>query len=169
MHYILDGYNIIHKTPTFETLLDRSLEHARKGLLAVCKSVLQSRGDVAKITVVFDGKSDVFGGDAGGGNLEVLYSATGEDADDVIIHYLQRNLLTQPVVVSDDNYVCNNARALKVRSMNVASFLQLKSGAPKKQNGRTAAHQDPTGKRLSAQKSHDITKEYAEYLGLDKK
>ncbi len=169
MHYILDGYNIIHKTPVFEALLSRSLEHARKGLLAACKSVLQSRGDVAKITVVFDGKSDVFGGDTGGGNLEVLYSVTGEDADDVIINYLQRNSLTQPVVVSDDNYVCNNARALKVKSMNVASFLQLKSSAPKKQSGRTPAHQDPTGKRLSVKKSQDITKEYAEYLGLGEK
>jgi len=166
MHYILDGYNIIHKTPLFEALLSRSLEQARKGLLAACKSVLQSRGDVAKITVVFDGKSDVFGGDTGGGNLEVLYSATGEDADDVIINYLQRNTLSKPVVVSDDNYVCNNARALKVKSISVAAFLELKQRPAKNQGKRANAQQDPTGKRISVKKSQDITKEYAEYLGL---
>jgi len=165
VHYILDGYNIIHKTPAFEAMLNRSLEQARKGLLAACKSVLQSRGDVAKITVVFDGKSDIFGGDMGGGNLEVLYSATGEDADDVIIDYLQRNTLSMPVVVSDDNYVCNNARALKVKSMTVSAFLELRNPA-KNQNKNVSARQDPTGKRISAKKSQDITQEYAKYLGL---
>jgi len=168
MHYILDGYNIIHKTPAFEALLNRSLQHARSGLLTVCKSVLQSRGDVAKITVVFDGKSDVFGGDTGGGSLEVLYSATGEDADDVIIDYLQRNTLNKPVVVSDDNYVCNNARALKVPSIKVAAFLELRNRTPVKNNARTSSVQDPTGKRLSPKNSRDITEEYAQYLGLKK-
>lgn len=169
MHYILDGYNIIHKTPEFERLLCRSLLHARSALLAVCKSVLQSRGDVAKITVVFDGKSDVFGGDAGSGNLEVLYSATGEDADDAIIQYLRQKSLTKPVVVSDDNYVCNNARAFKVPSIKVAAFLELRYRGSSGKHRQGSSHQDPTGKRLSPKKSNDITEEYARYLGLSKK
>lgn len=167
MHYILDGYNIIHKTPAFEALLSRSLEQARAGLLSVCKSILQSRGDVTKITVVFDGKSEVFGGESGSGSLEVLYSSTGEDADDVIIDYLKNNRMSSPVVVSDDNYVRNNARALKASSISVAAFLNLKHRPVQQQRKTRGAGQDPTGKRLSPQKSRDITQAYAEYLGLD--
>lgn len=168
MHYILDGYNVIHKTPAFEALLSRSLEHARKALLSACKSVLQSRGDVAKITVIFDGKSDVFSGEDFLGGVEIIYTMTGEDADDRIVDYLRNHPVRSAAVVSDDNYVCNSARAFKVKSVSVAEFLSLQTKSAVRQNNRKNSHNDASGKRISLKAENDITQAYADYLGIKK-
>lgn len=166
MHYILDGYNIIHKTPAFEALLSLSLQHARKALLSVCKSILQSRGDVAKITVIFDGKSDVFSGEDFFGGVEIIYTMTGEDADDRIVDYLRKNQIRQAAVVSDDNYVCNSARAFKVKSVSAAEFLGLQTRSAARKKVRQGFQGDPSGKQISSKAGSDITRAYADYLGL---
>ncbi len=166
MHYILDGYNIIHKSPAFEKLLSRSLEEARRGLIGFCKTLLQTRGDVAKITIVFDGKSDVFSPDESVGRLEVIYTMTGEEADDRIVDYLRQTQPRFASIVSDDNYVCNSARAFKVKSTSVANFLGL-SRKETSQGKRRNAKSNLSGKQISSQQSNDITQAYAEYLGLN--
>jgi len=166
MHYILDGYNIIHKSPAFSKLLARSLEEARRGLIGFCRTLLQSRGDVAKITIVFDGKSDVYSGDESSQNVEILYTQTGEDADDHIVDYLRKTQPRFAAIVSDDNYVCNSARAFKAKVVSVATFLRLceqKAGA---KTVRRNAASDPSGKRIGQKIRNDITQEYANYLGL---
>ncbi len=165
MHYILDGYNIIHKTPAFEQLLSRSLEEARRGLTHFCKSLLQSRGDIAKITIIFDGKSNVFSPDESAGRLEIIYTITGEDADDRIVDYLRQTQPRFASIVSDDNYVCNSARAFKVKAVSVAEFLGL-TRKMTSQTKKRAAQSDPSGKRISIQQRNDITQAYADYLGL---
>ena len=165
MHYILDGYNIIHKTPAFEQLLSRSLEDARRGLINFCKTLLQSRGDVAKITIIFDGKSDVFSPDESAGRLEIIYTITGEDADDRIVDYLRQTQPRFASIVSDDNYVCNSARAFKVKAVSVAAFLGLTRKATARVKSRNAQN-DPSGKKMSIQQRNDITQAYANYLGL---
>ncbi len=166
MHYILDGYNIIHKSPAFEKLLSRSLEEARRGLIGFCKTLLQSRGDVAKITIVFDGKSDVFSGEDFSGRVEVIYTMTGEEADDRIVDYLRNTQPRHASIVSDDNYVCNSARAFKVKSVRVVDFLGLMR-KPAARLKILSAKNDVTGKQISSKQRDDITQAYADYLGLN--
>lgn len=166
MHYILDGYNIIHKIPALEKQLEKNLQSARDALLRFCKSLLQSRGDVEKITVVFDGASDVFSDAEAWGSVEVIYTATGEDADDRILDYLKKISTRRVIVVSDDNYVCNNARAMKARIISGTDFFSGKtrlSGA--KKTNRLSKGNEP-GKKISVQDQNKITNEYADYLGL---
>ncbi len=168
MHYILDAYNIIHKSPALARLLERSLQESRKALVHFCKTLLQLRGDIAKITLVFDGSSDVFSGEAQAGSVEVIYTATGEDADDRILEYL-RHLppRARGTVVSDDNYVCNNSKALFAKVMSVADFLALTSTKSSvKKSTEKNLKMDPSGKKIGFNERNDITQAYAQYLGL---
>jgi predicted RNA-binding protein with PIN domain len=165
MHYILDGYNIIHKTPAFEALLSRSLEEARRGLIGFCKTLLQARGDIVRITVVFDGQSDVFSPDGSTGRLEIIYTITGEDADDRIVDYLRQTQPRFASIVSDDNYVCNSARAFKVKAVSVADFLGTMRKTTSHAKKRSLKN-NPTGKHIGAKQRDDITQSYADYLGL---
>lgn len=164
MNYILDGYNVIHKSSAFSGLLAKSLEEARRGLIGFCKTLLQSRGDVAKITVVFDGKSDVFSGDESAAGIEIIYTQTGEDADDHIVEYLRKTQPRFATIVSDDNYVCNSARAFKVKSISVAEFVNLR-GQKADKSGRKSLN-DPSGKQIGLKTRNEITQAYADYLGL---
>ena len=52
---IVDGYNVVHAVPELERQLDRSLEAARDALVSLCRDYRARRGDVARVTVVFDG------------------------------------------------------------------------------------------------------------------
>ena len=165
MHYILDGYNIIHKSPVFEKLLARSLQEARRGLIGFCKTLLQTRGDIAKIVVIFDGKSDVISHEDSTGRVEVIYTETGEDADDRIVDYLRKTQPRSAAIVSDDNYVCNSARAFKVKAVSVADFLGTMRKSSSQVISRSVKN-DPTGKHISVKQRNDITQSYADYLGL---
>lgn len=166
MHYILDGYNVIHKTPSLEALLSRSLQKAREGLILLCKTLLQTRGDVEKITIIFDGVADVFSGGENLGKVEVIYSSAGEDADDRIVEYLRGIRPSRAAVVSDDNYVSNNARAFKVKSFSVADFLELSNSKFSQRSRKNGPSANPSGKQINCKERNDITQAYADYLGL---
>ena len=155
----------MHKTPAFEALLSRSLQEARRGLINFCKAMLQSRGDIVKITVVFDGQSDIFSPDESTGRLEIIYTITGEDADDRIVDYLRKTQPRFAAIVSDDNYVCNSARAFKVKAVSVADFLGLTRKATARKKSKNATN-DPSGKQIGSKARQDITQAYSDYLGL---
>lgn len=163
MHYILDGYNVIHKSAALRRALDRSLRDARAALVQVCKTILQSRGDIAKITVVFDGKSENDFPFESAGKVEVLFTSTGEDADDGIIDYLRRVSAPQVAVVSDDNYVRNNVRAFAAHVVSTADFMAMPL---RRKNGRHAANLNAPDKKIGQKSRDEITRAYAQHLGL---
>lgn len=61
MIYILDAYNVIHKIPSLQAALDKDLRQARDALMELCARWASSRGDISKVILVFDGKTE-FGG-----------------------------------------------------------------------------------------------------------
>src|SRR4030042_4468565 len=90
LELIIDGYNLIRQSDTFRRLDARSLEQGRDALLARLAAYQKVRNH--PITVVFDGW--------GGFNVEstiqrqqgivVIYTGTGETADDWIKRRLEK-------------------------------------------------------------------------------
>ncbi len=122
--YILDGYNLIHRVPRWREQLDISLERGREALLTYCRRWMQARGDVWLFYVVFDGDSDVTASQSSAGvGVRVVYSRTGETADDRILDIVHEfGEKCRYVVVSDDNYVSRNAKGLSAEVMSVDVF-----------------------------------------------
>ena len=98
LHYLLDGYNIIHQAPA---LAHGSLEERRIGLVRWL-NVSRPQGSVRNpVTVVFDGHPGM-GGHPNSSLIKIVFSS-GESADD----YIKRAVSLLPhkkntVVVTDD-------------------------------------------------------------------
>lgn len=157
--FILDGYNVIFSLPELESLTETSLEAARDGLFHFCDRFCQKRGDIRRIHIVFDGKSQ-YGSRTGEayGFLDVQYSATGQSADDVIIELLdEMKSLKNVTVVSNDNYVRNHGRVYGAQVLSVDEFCRL-AGGPE--------DLPDSGETLSEAECESITEAYRRYLKL---
>ncbi len=121
---ILDGYNILHRAPAWKHLPAQSLECAREALLAYCRQWMRRRGDVWQFQVVFDGDSSVAPEQTSSGpGVRVMYSATGQTADDRILVALREcGEGVDRCVVSDDNEVTRCAKRLGAHVMPVMAF-----------------------------------------------
>jgi len=121
---ILDAYNILHRLPVWRPLLEDSLEGARETLLNYCRRWMMRRGDVWLFVVVFDGDSSVVGGHSSAGpGVRVVYSPSGQAADDRILEILREfGERFDYVVVSDDRYVTGKAVQLGAAAMTAAAF-----------------------------------------------
>lgn len=121
---ILDAYNILHRLPAWKPLLEVSLEGARETLLNYCRRWMMQRGDVWLFVVVFDGDSSVAGGHSSAGpGVRVVYSPSGQAADDRILEILREfGERFDYVVVSDDRYVTGKAVQLGAAVMTSSAF-----------------------------------------------
>jgi predicted RNA-binding protein with PIN domain len=165
MLYILDAYNVLHKMRRFGPALDQNLRTGREALIAACVSLMQARGDVTSVILVFDGRSEfrdlpqqVPRG------IRLVFSETGEDADEripVILEELAKQ--SQKCVVSDDNSVRNHARAYGVKSISVAEFeILIQTGENKGKKKSAGADKSSLPSNLA----DEITREYKKKLGL---
>ena len=109
---IIDGYNLIHRTPTLRPGPERSLEQSRDKLLNLLAWAIGT-GD-AKFLVVFDGASDVRDDDTGTARVEVRYSKPPDKADDVIRRLVEERVerVDRLTVVTADLEVARHARAM---------------------------------------------------------
>lgn len=137
--YILDGYNLIHRRPEWREQLDVSLERGREALLGYCKRWMLMRGDVWLFYVVFDGDSQVMASHSSAGKgIRVVYSRTGETADDRILDIVQElGERHRYVVVSDDRYVVRNSKGLSADVMSVDDFAAVLTKAKSGSVGKT--------------------------------
>jgi len=164
--YVLDGYNVIHAVPEFERCLDKSLEAARKALISQCVRFKGQRGDITKIVIVFDGQEayqDFPEEDYSG--VHIIFSNSKEKADDRILTLLEQSPKVDSfIIVSNDNYVFNNSRALGARGISVAAFF---ADVEKKLKGPQKKSQSSEGRKISPQQAADITEEYKRQLGIE--
>ncbi len=125
LHYILDGYNIIK---CMDGLADLSLEDGRSALLKIL-SFQRPQGSARNdVTVVFDGRSDVWGPTPSGPTKVVFTS--GETADEYIKRAVEgAKDLKNVVVVTNDGEICCYVRKLGAKVLSVLEFLTLRSGA----------------------------------------
>jgi len=165
MIVIIDGYNFIHAVPELERYLLSDLKSARQALIRECQRWFGARGDIQRFYIVFDGSSDVnFGADHYSG-VEVIFSETGEEADDRIVDLLSTLPAGSATVVSNDNYVANNSRAYGAHIMSVGAFCGFADRKGAKQDQPRRDRQ--AKKRIPPGVAEEITKAYKKYLGID--
>lgn len=158
---LVDGYNVIHLIPEFEKNLKISLESARKSLIDYCALLKKKQGSIRKIIIFFDGKS--LPGDWNrffpvASEIEVRFTASGEDADDEIIQFMEDS--QQPellALVSQDNVIINNAKAMRVTLLSAWDFYQA---------AQTIFTKTESPSPRSKDDERQITEEYKQYLGI---
>ena len=108
---VVDGYNLVHRTPSLRPGPERSLHESRQKLLNLLSWTV-GPGD-ATFMVVFDG-ADSGTREAGGGRIEVRWSRPPEKADDVIRRVVEESIgrYERVTVVTADLEVARHARAM---------------------------------------------------------
>ena len=160
---ILDGYNVIHAVPALAQELDRSLEAARAALMSLCAAYRARRGDVKQLYVVFDGNdAEARGPQEDRGGVTVLFTQRPEEADERILSLIRaEGRRGRFVVVSNDNQIANNARALGAQ---VVSAAQFNGQAKLARTTRSAPHTVVEKMPLSTRDAQRITEEYRKSL-----
>jgi predicted RNA-binding protein with PIN domain len=108
---LVDGYNLVLRSPSLKPGPGRTLREAREKLVNLLSWAVGT-GD-ARFIVVFDG-SDARGEDEGGGRVEVRYSRPPEKADDLIRRLVEDRVerVDHLTVVTSDLEVARHARAM---------------------------------------------------------
>lgn len=166
MIFVLDAYNVIHKTPALERLLDKSLQAARDGLINRCSRLVSGRGGITRIILVFDGKSEHRDlARTAPPKIQIVFSETGETADERIGQILEKlSGKMERIVVSDDNSVRNHARAYSAHAISVAEFEQSVRKTEIKA-GPARSVRTP-GNPLTPKQADEITQAYKKTLKL---
>lgn len=116
MRWLIDGYNVIRRSPELSSRERESFEAGRQALCHVLASAARATGD--QFTVVFDGERR--GGRATvGGGVHVIFSSAREPADRV----LARLATTGGAVVSNDREVRRAAARAGAIAVTTDEFL----------------------------------------------
>lgn len=109
---IVDGYNVIHRTPALRPESGRTLRESREKLLNLLAWAVGS-GE-AQFLVVFDGSEAGGGKEGREGRVEVRYSRPPEKADDLIRRLVEERVgkVDRLTVVTADLEVARHARAM---------------------------------------------------------
>lgn len=166
MTVVVDGYNVIHAVPELARHLDRSLEASREALVALCRAYHARRGDVQGVYVVFDGnQEEPSDSPMNRGGVTVLFTQREEEADDRILRLIRADQgRSRFLIVSNDTYVYNNARAHSVSVMPVGEFYaQLRPAV----SPRAERPEPPEKSTLPPRDARKITEEYRRFLDGD--
>lgn len=162
LHYIIDGYNVVKQVSPW---LDMALEEARKSFLEFIQDKQLAGSLRNKITVVFDGRDDVFYLPAYSDDtplIRIIFSK-GETADDVILKILNNSSNPKNiVVVSDDRALSLSARSSGAQLMQVKEFLAKSD----KHRGDSINHSDH---KLSVLQEKQINEELRKIWLKEKK
>jgi predicted RNA-binding protein with PIN domain len=143
--------------------LDRSLEAAREALVGLCRAYRARRRDIERLYIVFDGdEAYAHRPEANRGAVTVLFTQRQEEADDRILSLIRADTgCSRFIIVSNDTYVFNNARAHGARVMPVHEFYAQCQPA----SASRPTHPDAMDKTtLSALEARRITEEYRKHL-----
>lgn len=126
IHYLLDGYNIIHRMPS--ALRQKTLEEQRRTLIDFIERHRPQGSLNNQVTVVFDGNEDIFGG-MDSKTVKIFFSLR-ESADDKIKKIVARSKNPKDIiVVTDDRDIQYAVRALRARVSSTESFLNKAKGS----------------------------------------
>ena len=108
---IIDGYNLILRSPELKPGAGRTLREARDKLVNLLSWAVG--GADVRFVVIFDGDEGP-GADAGGGRVEVRFSRPPEKADDLIRRLVEERADRgeRLTVVTSDLEVARHARAM---------------------------------------------------------
>jgi predicted RNA-binding protein with PIN domain len=136
---IVDGYNVIYADDSLRRHAIRDMERARRSFLGRVKSYIAGRN--VQVTVVFDGRGGIADAETVvPGKLQIIYSARGQTADDLIIHMVSEAGAPQAylVVTSDKAHIRPAVSRLGCQVIGAMSFLKRLEGAvnAKKERGQ---------------------------------
>jgi len=124
VRWLIDGYNVIRRSPELSARERESLEAGRHALCRLLAQTARARGD--QFTVVFDGAGG--GGSAGMEGVRVIFSSARESADRV----LARMAAQGGAVVSNDREVRRAAARAGAIAITADAFLpRLAAAAPR--------------------------------------
>ncbi len=129
---IVDGYNAINRIDYLSDISDSSLQEARDAVTDLANEYKRKKGGVGEVYVVFDGQNQ-YRGLGIPKPKEHVFSDTGK-GDKKIVELMRRfsdkgNL----VVVSDDNYVRNSARAYSASLLRPQDLVKTRRGKCQKE------------------------------------
>jgi predicted RNA-binding protein with PIN domain len=109
---VVDGYNLIHRSPDLRPGPDRTLEEARNKILNLLSWAVGA-GE-ARFLVVFDGAEGAETGPSGSGRVTVRWSRPPAKADDLIRRIVEEEIerVDRLTVVTADLEVARHARAM---------------------------------------------------------
>ena len=130
MHYLVDGYSVIHAWPDLRKALVKRLAHARELLVHRLQQYQDHAGE--PITVFFDGRSRPEPKPAklkkvqAGKGVEIVFSAKGQSADTLIEQRVGRAAApSRYLVVTADHAIENTVSALGASSISPDSFFEM--------------------------------------------
>ena len=122
---IVDGYNVLHADPDLKQMIRGNLQKARQNLVRRVTDYLGNRR--VQVTLVFDGRGGLTDVDVEiPGRLQVVYSAAGQTADELIVGILERsdNPRQFIVVTSDMADIGRTAGAMGAGLLSSRDFLR---------------------------------------------
>lgn len=142
---IVDGYNLMHARPDLRPRGAGGLEAARRHLVERLRAYVVRRA--VRVTVVFDGAGHLADTERTvPGKLQVVYSAAGQSADDVIVEALRMssNPREYIVVTSDMADIGRAAREMGARVVPSREFLERleRPAPPGPSEGKTSGGED---------------------------
>lgn len=153
MHYLVDGYSVIHARPELRKALGRRLAHARDRLVQVLQQFQDHTGE--EVTVFFDGRDRAKSARRRGkkqpdsSTVEVVFSAENQSADAVIEQRVgQSGKPMGYLVVTADHAIQNTVSALGASSISPDSFFEIIQRTQKDFAGWLDEHQDRTKRKF---------------------
>jgi predicted RNA-binding protein with PIN domain len=167
MILLIDGYNVINRVPELRPSLEGGLENARL-TLALRTSTWHQTHQAYECVIVFDGDARYAGGpDQRLAGVRCLFSRASHGGDDEIIRlvrdYKERG--SDVTVVSDDNKVANNCRALGATIRPSSFIVGVRAGSPPPARARSVTRADD-GKGLDRKAAAKISEELRKKFGL---
>ncbi|CUU03982.1 Predicted RNA-binding protein containing a PIN domain [Candidatus Thermokryptus mobilis] len=122
--YIIDGYNLIHKSKKLSKVFASNIERAREELVSMLSDFFSKRKE--ECILVFDGKLNITN-DLSTPSVRVIFSHPPDKADDLI----KKIIMNQDpkrrknfIVVSSDNEIINCAKACGAERISSEEFLK---------------------------------------------
>ncbi len=152
MWIVIDGYNLIRRSPLLAPLDRRDLAEGREALLAALVAYRRLKGH--RITVVFDGRerggASIQGAPVAG--VQVVFSSRGERADEVILRLVEKAPAGSVAVTSDRALALAIGRAGAV-VLSAEEFEERLDRTLRKEDGGGACEDDePTSEATGLRK-----------------
>jgi len=127
---VVDGYNVILRSPQLRPGAERSLKEAREKLVNLLAWMMG--GESAEFLVIFDG-AEGLGRDETAGRVQVRFSRPPQKADDLIRNIVEERVdrVDRLTVVTADLEVARHARAMGADVSLSDLFLAAALGAAK--------------------------------------
>ena len=122
---IVDGYNVIHCDPALRQAAKQGMEKARAGLIERVSRYVGEKH--VRVTIVFDGAGVITDVESPvPGRLQILFSASGQTADELIVTTLHAHANPREwiVVTSDVADIGRSVAAAGAQVMSSPSFLE---------------------------------------------